>query len=337
MESGPPITGSSTAAGPHAWLQLGPPLLGIVALMLFLILGKPPGDGYGWRTLFELGHVPLFGVTALLVLRVVRLLGRGERPEGADYLVALLATAALSLVSEAAQILQPGRDATIGDALKNLTGALCFIAIAASFRPRLWRWLGAGGPAAARLVALISVLALVLTMLPLAGLAYSYGMRRAAVPVLADLGAAWQRPLLSVARSDLERMPAPRGWREQAGEHVARLTFLDAPWPSVTVREPWPDWSGYETLRLQVWSDLDSPVEIALQVDDGHRRRPHRDRYNGSFIVMPGLNDFAVPLSTVARGPRKREMDLTDISQLILLSRRPEEPFQLYFSKIWLE
>jgi VanZ family protein len=319
------------------WRQLAPPALGILALMLFLVIGRPPSDSYGWRMLFEIGHVPLFGVTALLMLRIVRVLRSGEALGRADFLIALLATAILSLVTEATQLLQPGRHANVGDALQNLAGALCFIAIAASRRPGLWQGLGRDGPVAARLVLIGAVLALGLAVMPLAGVAWSYGKRAAAFPVLADLTEAWQRPFLNVGRSELARVPAPRGWSEKAGQRVARLTFLDAPWPGFTVREPYPDWSAFEALRFQVWSELETPVEIVLRVDDTHRGRPHRDRFNGSFIITPGLNDFTVPMATIAQGPRDRQLDVGDIRQFILFSRRPDEPFELYFSPFWLE
>lgn len=319
------------------WPQLAPPVLGVVAVMAFLVMGRPPSDAYGWRMAFEIGHMPLFGVTALLVLRIVRVSRGGAGTERADFLIALLATAILSLLAEAAQLIQPGRHANVGDALHNLTGAFCFIAIAAALQPGMWQGLGRDGPLAARLVLIGAVLALGLGVMPLAGVAWSYGMRAAAFPVLADLTERWQRPFLSIGRSELTRVPAPRGWTGQSGKQVARLTFLDAPWPGVTVREPWPDWSDFTALRFQVWSDLEVPVEIVLRVDDTHRQRAHRDRFNGSLIVTPGLNDFTIPLATIAGGPRERTLDVGDISQFILFSRRPDEPFELYFSRFWLE
>lgn len=319
------------------WPQLAPPALGIVGLMLFLVLGRPPSDAYGWRTLFEIGHVPLFGVAALLMLRIVRLLRGRVQLERADFLIAMLATTLLSLVAEAAQLIQPGRHANVGDAISNLTGAIGFIAIAAALQPGLWRELGRDGPIAARLVLVCAVLALGLAITPLFGVAWSYAMRAAGFPVVVDLAGRWQRPFLGVGRSELARVPAPGAWAEQSGRQVARVTFLDAPWPGITVREPYPDWSGYEALRFQVWSGLETPVEIVLRVDDTHRDRPHSDRFNGSFIVTPGVNDFTVSLATIARGPRERQLDISDISQLILFSRRPDEPFDLYFSQLWLE
>ncbi len=337
MDQEPPRRDSAGRRLAERWPQLALPVFAIIALMAFLVLGRPPSDAYGWRKLFELGHVPLFGVTALLVLRIVRVMRAGAPPEVVNFLLALLATTILSLLAEAAQLLQPGRHANLGDAVNNLTGAVCFLAIAAALRPALWRGLGQDGPVAARLVLIGAALALVLTALPLVGVAWSYSMRHMAYPVVADLTQRWQRPLLNVGRSELARVPAPAGWTEFRGETVARLTFLDAPWPGFTVREPFPDWSGFEALRFQVWSELEAPVEIALRVDDTRRDRPYHDRFNSSFIVTPGLNDLSVPLATIARGPRERELDLGDISQFILFSRRPDEPFELYFSPVWLE
>ncbi|NGP52978.1 hypothetical protein [Thioalkalivibrio sp. XN8] len=321
---------SPGAAAPPDWRRLAPPALGILALVLFLALARPPGDAYGWRTLFELGHIPLFGCAALLMLRLVQVLRGSTAPAAVDLLIALLATTVLSLATEALQVFQPGRDANVTDAAKNLVGVVSFLAIVAALRPALWQGLGKDGLVAARLVLAGAVLTLSLALAPLAGVAWHYAQRAAALPVVADFTQSWQQPFLSLGRSELERTLAPDGWREMEGRQVSRLTFLDAPWPGVTVREPYPDWSGYRALQFQVWSALEQPVELVLRVDDTHRRRAHADRFNGSFIVLPGLNDFSVPLDTIASGPRERELDLQNISQFIIFSRRPGEPFSLY-------
>jgi VanZ family protein len=337
MSLDPPSAEPRRAMLRERWPQLAPPALGILGLMLFLAIGRPPSDALGWRMVFEIGHVPLFGLTGLLMVRLVHVLRGGKVAGAMDFLIALLATAVLSLIAEALQLFQPGRHANIGDAISNLTGAACFIAIAAALRPEPWRGLGPDGPVAARLVLAGAGLVLALAVMPLAGVAWNYHQRAAAFPVVADLTQKWQRPFLNVGRSELTSASAPPGWDGMSGKRVARLTFLDAPWPGFTVREPYPDWSQYRALRFQVWSELEAPVEIVLRVDDGRRDRPHRDRFNASFIVTPGLNDFTVSLETIASGPRDREMDLSDISQFILLSRRPNEPFELYFSPVWLE
>ncbi len=313
------------------------PAAGILALLMLLAFGRPPNDSLLWRTVYDLGHVPLFGVIGLLMLWIVRQVLAPGAGVWAQLILALLATAVLSLVTELAQIGQAGRDASVGDAVNNLTGAVCFLAIAAALTPRAWRGAAEAGPLASRLVFLGAVLALAIAFSPLATVAWSYAMRSARLPVIAELGSSWQAPLISATTTEIRRVPAPPGWTAREGEEVARVRFLDAPWPGVTVREPWPDWAGYSRFRFSVWSDLEEPVQLNLRVDDGTRTRAWRDRYDGSVIVMPGANDFTIPLDTIRSGPREREMDLSDVSQFFLFTSRPARPFELYFSDVWLE
>lgn len=313
------------------------PAAGIAGLLLLLAIGRPPDDSFAWRTVYDMGHVVLFGVVALLVLRLLWQLGEERRPLGwGHYLVALMATAAVSLVSELLQVGQPGRDASVGDALNNLTGAIGFLAIAAALRPALWGALGAEGRTASRFVLAVAVLVLVVALSPLAAVAWHYAMRRAAVPVVAEFGAAWQAPFTSAPRAEVSRAPPPPGWTGRR-RPAARVQFLDSPWPGVSIREPWPDWRGYSVLRLQVYSELEEPVELAMRIDDGHRVREYKDRFNGSFIVVPGLNDFIIPLSTIRNAPRNRTMDLGRVAQIILFTRRPDQPFDVYLGEMWLE
>jgi hypothetical protein len=318
-------------------LAIAWPAAGVLALLLLLAVGRPPDDSLAWRTVYDLGHVPLFGSIALFLLRIFRILRPPHRRPWVDFLLALLATVVLSLASEAAQVGQPGREASVGDALNNLTGAICFLAIAASLRPRLWNALDVEGRPTARLVLVAAVLALAVALSPLVTVAWHYAMRRAAVPVVVEMGSRWQLPFISAPRATVERVQAPGQWAARSGKPVARVLFLDAAWPGVTVREPWPDWSDYATLRFDVWSELTAPVELALRVDDGNRIRDYGDRYNGSLIVMPGANEFALSLSTLMGAPRDRQMNLADIAQLVLFTRRPGEPFELYISDVWLE
>jgi len=331
---GPPSATAADSRGPAAAAL---PAAGILALLLLLAFGRPPDDSFLWRTVFDLGHVPLFGAIGLLTLWIVRHVAAPAAGEWAQVVLALLATAVLSLITEIAQIGQPGRQAEVGDALNNLTGAVCFVAIAAAMRPGPWRAAGEAGQPAARLVLAAAVLALAIALSPLATVTWSYAARSSKLPVVAQLGAAWQAPLTSAPSVQLERVAPPQAWEAVKGETVTRMRFLDSPWPSVTVREPWPDWSGYARLRFRVWSDVSDPVQLNIRVDDVVRTRAYKDRYEGSVIVVPGANDFAIPLDTVRRSPQDREMDLARVSQFFFFTSRPERPLELYFSDVWLE
>jgi len=327
----------ATPASPRGLSAAALPGAGILALLLLLAFGRPPDDSFFWRTVFDLGHVPLFGVIGLLTLWIVRHVAAPHAGEWAQVVLALLATGVLSLLTEIAQIGQPGRQAEVGDAINNLTGAVCFVAIAAALRPGPWRAAGEAGKAASRLVLAAAVLALAIAFSPLATVAWSYAARNSKFPVVAELGAAWQAPLTSAPSAQLERVDPPDGWEDMKGRIVTRVRFLDSPWPGVTVREPWPDWSGYGRLRFRVWSDMPDPVQLNVRIDDGVRTRAFKDRYDGSVIVVPGANDFSIPLETVRRAPKERQMDLGRVSQFFFFTSRPERPLELYFSDVWLE
>jgi hypothetical protein len=76
---------------------------------------------------------------------------------------------------------------------------------------------------------------------------------------------------------------------------------------------------------------------LTLRIDDVAHNQEHKDRFNRTFSIEPGLNDLAVTLDDVRRAPAEREMDLRRMAQLILFTNRPREPFELLISDIWLE
>jgi len=136
---------------------------------------------------------------------------------------------------------------------------------------------------------------------------------------------------------DREVVPAPAGWQARSGEPVTRVTFRPRPWPGIIVREPYPDWTGYRTLRFQIYSELDRRRPVVLWIEDeGHKDR-RSDRYERVFDVEPGLNDYSVPLAEIASAPAGRAMVMSRISFMMLFTRRPSETFVLYVGDIWLE
>ena len=132
-------------------------------------------------------------------------------------------------------------------------------------------------------------------------------------------------------------MPAPAGWAGQAGNPVTRITFSPRPWPGIIVREPYPDWTGYEVIRFQVYSALTETRPIVLWIEDEAHNDRRRDRYEHAFTVVPGLNDFTVPLETVRDAPAGRQMALDRITFMMLFTRRPTDTFELYVGDVWLE
>lgn len=310
-------------------------LLAIGLLLWLLAVGKPPRPTLFWAELYNLGHIPLFGLIALLALEVSRgLLANPASGQVTHYLAAFVMAALISLVSEILQLGVEGREAEVQDAVHDLIGAICFLAIRSGFDAELWSekampqrgfLIGAAG------------LALFVAAWPLVALGWHYGMRAAAFPVVVDFDSRWQQPFISSPRADLGRKEAPTAWRHRTGDMVSVIRFRHARWPGVTIREPYPDWSGKSLLRLQIYSPSEESVKLTLRIDDVEHNQEHKDRFNRTFSIEPGLNDLAVTLDDVRRAPADREMDMRRVAQLILFTNRPSEPFELLISDVWLE
>jgi VanZ family protein len=310
-------------------------LLGVGLLLWLLASGRPPRSTLIWTQLYDLGHIPLFGVMAILLLAASHSLfaSRNWRP-ASHYLLVIAVSAVISVVSEWLQRYAPLRDAQLSDALNNLLGAVCFLAIAAAWRRDLDVTATENGR---RIVVAGSVLVLVTAFSPLGFLAWHYGMRAATFPVVADFDSSWQQPFLSAPRVDMDSVPAPQGWTEKAGQTVSVMRIRPAPWPGIIISEPYPDWRGYQTLRFDVYSELDRPVPIVLHISDLFHNDEHKDRFNRIFTVNAGLNEYTVSVKSVRNAPAGREMELSQITRMVVFTRPPQEPFEVYLSDIWLE
>ena len=93
-------------------------LAAVIALLWILATGRPPRPTLMWSLAYDLGHIPLFGVMAVCLFEASRaLLGGGRVRGGTHYLIAFVVVAAISLLSELAQIGVVGREAQARDAV----------------------------------------------------------------------------------------------------------------------------------------------------------------------------------------------------------------------------
>jgi len=88
---------------------------------------------------------------------------------------------------------------------------------------------------------------------------------------------------------------------------------------------------------MQVFSTRDHSVHLTIRIEDALHNQQHNDRFNRTLSIEPGLNDVSIPLKDIRDAPVGREMDLSQVWQLILFTSRPEEPLELHISDIWLE
>ncbi len=332
-------------------LRLAPWVLVIAVAITVQMAWSAPQGSMLWSAVFDAGHMPLFGLVALAVLRGLLLLTRGKQvPRPRLYLAALVVTVAIGGITEFSQYFGL-RDADPFDFLRNAYGALCslMLAYALDRQARHMWWGGRIRPAATRILLGVGALALLLAVaIPVMRVASDYLHRNAAFPAICEFDAAWQRRFAGPQDAVLTRVPAPDEWvrathplsAETAAERdrlVGRLTFQTAVYPALHLMEPYPDWSGYDRLVFDAYSELDEPVELSFRVNDIHHDQRYADRFNRTVVIHPGANRITFALDEIERGPRHRRMDMKHIRNATLFAIRPQKPFTIYVDSFRLE
>ena len=115
------------------------------------------------------------------------------------------------------------------------------------------------------------------------------------------------------------------------------IRFSDLGGGAIVFKEPYPDWSDYSVLILELFHAGEGWIELGLRIDDQHHSRQLTDRYNRHLTLAPGVNRFRIPLDEVLRGPAERELDLQRIERIVLFPVDPVGGFELFLAPIRLE
>ncbi len=248
-------------------------------------------------------------------------------------------TLAAGALTEVLQFVQPNREPSLEDLLRDVAGAGAFLLAAATLR-----WFGGGGGAwissrGGRRAAWTGATALVL----IAGAHLGYTLavlaaRDAAMPVLVRLdGSWWERSLVRVVNATLT--PGANPPRLPAGDSgtFARLELNPATYPGITVNEPYPDWRAYRRLTFTVVSDLDEPLELAIRIHDALHDQRFADRFNRRLTIVPGVNLIDIPLGEISVAPNRREMDMSRIRGILIFGYRLASPVHVFIGPLRLE
>lgn len=339
-------------------------LVSVVALVALVAWLRPPADTFLWKSFFDAGHAVVSGYLALVFLRLAVAWNGHARATRGDFLFAFVVTMACGLGIEIVQIFLP-RDADIDDLVRDFLGATALL-LAAWACDR-----DAGGPFRhawlPRSIALLaSALVFMLAFVSVGRVAANYAQRDAAFPRLCDFDSPWERQFVQLWETHLVLVPRPPAWAPGADstvqrgpdstagrqdpppnaapadsllaiDTVARVTFEPATYPRFTFKEPVPDWRSYRDFVFEVFSDLPTPVEIVLRIDDEPHNQMYTDRFNRALTVVPGANTFRIPLTDVRAAPRGRQMDMRHIAKFIVFAVDPAEPFSLFLNAFRLE
>jgi hypothetical protein len=307
----------------------------ILILVLVLQVVALPEQTRLWKEFLNAGHVLLFGVVSILALWASMELFRSRlRERYQHYLLALAVTVAIGAASEILQIWAP-RDANLADFARNVAGAACFLGFYSTHDPRLiaqWK-----NKVTRKVVMAASITTLLAAFVPLFSWTAAYTHRVYAFPEIVSFGSYWSRLFLEAQDADLTIADPPQDWTAVHSDRVGRLTLKLARYPGLWVQEPYPDWSSYSVLRIDIYSEMRSPVQLVLRIHDWQHNNAYADRFNYPLTVLPGANAFKIPMETIRNAPARRELDMHHIAALALFALNPKEAYTIDIDGLWLE
>lgn len=320
---------SGTRKGPGARLIV---LYGAMVLFLLAVFGLEKPRGLLEETLRDLREVFYFGFAALVILELTAMIGRRWiRKRSLYYAVAFLAILALLFGYEVLVESDPEQPWRW---LRSLLGAIGFLGLSAALDRGLKRehvWLR-GWPR--RSLAIVAALLIVGVLQALVPVLASYAGRAGAFPVVVDLASDWQEPFIDVSGAELFVGKGPEEWSRRAGRSVAVLLFDGAPGGGLVVREPFKDWSGFSVMAMHMYSTASQPVTMILRLEDRTREQPAAERIDYALRVVPGANDFFIPLDALSRTPSGRMIKWSSIRRLGLYLGEPTDPMRIYLHRI---
>lgn len=311
---------------------------GIIALLVVLDKLPKPANTFFWRSLYDGGHAPLFGVMALLMLWLSIVVIKRWRDRRPHYLLAFVIPTAIGMGVELAQIGTP-RDADPLDALTNMMGAAAFLLFVATLDPG---WKNKSAQVLKRFkdhFRFIAGLAIAIPLVPALLWAIAIADRNNQIPLICGFETYWETKFMQPAHSTIERVPKNNIWPTAPGDYIGKIYFDTTVWsyPTVGVQEPYPDWQKFSFMHFSMYSLEDTVIPLYVRINDRLHNESYMDRYNAEFELRPGENKYTISLQDVRKAPVRRLMNMSAIRDIKFFTAPPAKGFYAYIDDIRLE
>lgn len=309
----------------------------VVAVLVFEIEGLPDHTRL-WREMLNAGHIPLFGILALALLRLsTALLVAKTQNRYLHYLTAWTATTAIGVGTELLQIFST-RDADALDFVRNIAGATCFLAIYGICCDTQLAW-GRGATTVTRkkLVLSLSVFLLITALAPLLVWAAAYLERNYRFPQIVSFDSYLSRLFVEVQDAELKVMKTPQDWSVGHVQWVGNLKSRAGQYPGIRVTEPYANWSDYNFLRMNIYSEMGKSMKFTIRIHDLLHNGTYEDRFNTTFNVDPGANNIQIPIREIRSGPKNRQLDMESVAAIGIFATKPENVYTIAIDRIWVQ
>jgi VanZ family protein len=305
-------------------------ILLIAALVVFTGL---PKTTIFLHVLHKTGHPLAFGLIALLVFF---LLAKRDfmrsRPPWAAYLAAFVITVLIGVATEIAQLFTH-RDARVADVISDAVGATaCLAGYAAAFGSGRLAW-----PTGNRLgAALVALAAAGYSLAPLTWCVAAYAVRDAKFPVILENPSRLDMYFVATDAGNLSVIPLSVALHENVAAPV-KVALDKGEYPGLSIIEPYPRWSGYQSLAVDITNPGASDLHIVIRVHDRQHKNHYDDRFNRDFtLAANSRSTILIPMQDIQHGAKQRLLKLDAIAGLILFASGSVPGGVFFVNRIWL-
>ena len=298
-------------------------LLLIVGMLPFLFFGGLEITGFRLQPkIWDIGHIFLFWAITTLVLRkdpkLISRLGGYLLP------TFLLVIVAVSIPIELLQGLMQ-RSVSVTDIANNCIGGI--LAIVFSHRDKMTDKFNG------RFYKIGSIILLTLSQLPLILHSSDWLRSLQEFPVMADFEHAAHAHRWDKGEIDTI------GNTSRQRNHVLKVNFSTDKYSNLSFDRFNGDWQSYDSFSYRIYNPYEAVLPLTLRIHDGKHQFNnwvHSDRYNQRLTLQPGWNDFKIALDDLRNSPRGREMDLSNIDNVLFFTSKLNAAITLYFDDVKL-
>ncbi len=154
--------------------------------------------------------------------------------------------------------------------------------------------------------------------------------------MLLQFSAPWYKSFIVTKNASVKAVPPPEEWPAGSRLPVARIDCKPGQYPGLSLADPYPDWTGYDTLEIDILVPKIKSEVFVLRVHDRDHNQEHDDRFNRICPVVPGFQTLRFDLHDIQTGPRSRDLDMSSIAGAILFIVELDEPFTFYVGEMRL-
>ena len=306
--------------GIEAWWLYG----AAFACGVLLFVGPGKADMRSLDRVWDLGHIPAFGLFAyLLVTRRAQMV---QQSFGRQLLVCLLVILPASCLIEIMQA-AIGRTFSLHDIIKNLIGTVVALIFFSPARATLRKkTIGC--------LRIAAIAALLIATTPVAIALIDETFARRNFPVLSDFETPFERDRWS----DRQDLRIDRQIKSQ-GAASLRIGLQPLVYSGARIGYFPRDWRGFKLLSVDLYNPDSDPIQLTVRVNDkAHNQRGHHfhDRFNRTYILEQGWRTIAIPIEDIRLAPRSRTMDLHDMSDFMVFTALLSGPRTLYLDNLHL-